>query len=65
MRGLVGFRAATPVAEPAEPAVALDADAAKKAAAVDPLLKQMPPYVPDFTKAFEFICVHTGGLTLT
>ena len=42
MRGLVGFRAATPEAEgaPAEAAVALDADAAKKAAAVDPLLKQ-------------------------
>ena len=32
---------------------------------VAPLLKQMPPYVPDFTKAFEFICVHTGGRTLT
>merc|ERR1719345_358775 len=52
VRGLVGFRAATPEAEGAP---------AKTAAAVDPLLKQMPPYVPDFTKAFEFVCVHTGG----
>jgi len=27
----------------------------------DPLLKALPPYVPDFTAAFEWICVHTGG----
>lgn len=25
------------------------------------LKKQLPPYVPNFTKAFEWICVHTGG----
>ena len=25
------------------------------------LAKELPPYVPDFTKAFEWICVHTGG----
>ena len=25
------------------------------------LAKELPPYVPNFTKAFEWICVHTGG----
>jgi hypothetical protein len=25
------------------------------------LKRQLPPYVPNFTKAFEWICVHTGG----
>ena len=25
------------------------------------LAKELPPLVPDFTKAFEWICVHTGG----
>ena len=24
-------------------------------------MRALPPYVPDFTKAFEWICVHTGG----
>jgi len=25
------------------------------------LAKELPPYVPNFCKAFEWICVHTGG----
>ena len=25
------------------------------------LAKELPPFVPDFTRAFEWICVHTGG----
>jgi len=25
------------------------------------LAKELPPYVPNFTTAFEWICVHTGG----
>jgi len=25
------------------------------------LKKQLPPLVPDFTKAFDWVCVHTGG----
>ncbi|KAL3925376.1 MAG: hypothetical protein SGPRY_003665 [Prymnesium sp.] len=26
-----------------------------------PLARELPPYVPDFSKAFQWICVHTGG----
>lgn len=36
---------------PADPAEATPAD----------FMHQLPPYVPDFTRAFEWICVHTGG----
>jgi len=25
------------------------------------LARELPPYTPDFTKAFEWFCVHTGG----
>uniref|UniRef100_A0A7S2CLW0 3-ketoacyl-CoA synthase n=1 Tax=Haptolina brevifila TaxID=156173 RepID=A0A7S2CLW0_9EUKA len=43
-------------------ASALDEEAAKKAARDKAVLaKELPPYVPNFTKAFEWICVHTGG----
>ena len=24
-------------------------------------VQELPPYVPNFTKAFQWICVHTGG----
>ena len=34
-------------------------DKARRASQV--LAKELPPYVPDFTKAFEWVCVHTGG----
>jgi len=37
-------------------------DVAKKAARDKAVLaKELPPYVPNFMKAFDWICVHTGG----
>ena len=33
----------------------------EKKAADALFLRSLPPYVPDFTKAFDYICVHTGG----
>jgi len=62
---LVGYHEASqsiaapdaPKAE-AKAADAADGDTAKPAA---PLSKELPPYVPNFAKAFQWICVHTGG----
>jgi len=67
---LVGYkpRGAEPAAEGEKKAEAAqtngaaahdDDAAAKRAAAV--LAKEVPPYLPDFTKAVDWFCVHTGG----
>ena len=54
--------AASPTAAAASPTAAAASDDAKAASADDAaFLRALPPYVPDFTKAFEYICVHTGG----
>jgi hypothetical protein len=42
-------------------AAALKAERDKAARDVAVLAKELPPYVPNFTSAFEWICVHTGG----
>jgi len=39
----------------------IQAEAAKATRDKAVLAKELPPFVPDFTKAFEWICVHTGG----
>jgi 3-ketoacyl-CoA synthase len=46
------------IANGASPAP-VDEEKVKRDEAV--LAKELPPYVPNFTKAFEWICVHTGG----
>ncbi len=67
---LVGYkpRGAEPAAEGEKKAEAAQSNgaaahdddaAAKRAAAV--LAKEVPPYLPDFTKAVDWFCVHTGG----
>ena len=48
--------AATREAPPSSPS---SAEKAKRAAAV--LAKELPPYVPNFMRAVEWVCVHTGG----
>jgi 3-ketoacyl-CoA synthase len=64
---LVGYCQAPPAEAGAE-AEACEATRARGAspapdASVDTwsLSKEVPPYVPDFTKAFAWVCVHTGG----
>lgn len=52
------------VAKPAEEDDPAKAEAEAKAKAERDrkvFAKELPPYVPAFTKAFEWICVHTGG----
>jgi 3-ketoacyl-CoA synthase len=63
VRSIVGFRpnpADQPVPSPAKSGRAAPASP-KPNKPDDPFLRSLPPYVPDFTKAFEWICVHTGG----
>ena len=50
-------------ATPAAPASTAAPPASPEKAARDRhvLAKELPPYVPNFTKAFQWICVHTGG----
>lgn len=57
VRALVGFKPAL-AEQPPAPAADKKAPDGKPD---DPLVRMLPPYVPDFTKAFEWICVHTGG----
>lgn len=62
VRSLVGFRpnpADQPVQSPAKGS--RGPPSPKPGKLDDPFLRSLPPYVPDFTKAFEWICVHTGG----
>ena len=66
LSSLVGYKTSPPHA-------ALPAEQGATAAAPPPespekadrdrqgLARELPPYVPAFTKAFEWICVHTGG----
>ena len=67
--------AAKPAAPPAEPKPppqpaaaeatlgtrALPSPSSTRRDSASPLAALLPPYVPDFTRAFEWICVHTGG----
>jgi len=61
---LVGYK---PEAAPADGEKKSEEAASSKAASSEdkkpapPLAKELPPYVPDFSKAFHWICVHTGG----
>ena len=62
IRSLVGYRpnpADQPVASPTKNAGGVTSP--KPAKFDDSFMRALPPYVPDFTKAFEWICVHTGG----
>ena len=63
---LVGYKSSPPQAPlPAEQGAAAGAPPAEALEKADRdrqvLAKELPPYVPSFTKAFEWICVHTGG----
>jgi 3-ketoacyl-CoA synthase len=64
IRGVVGLKepsrsnaATTPSALPLKNAIKTPRGVTLAAA----LKKQLPPLVPDFTKAFDWICVHAGG----
>lgn len=65
VRDVVGFKGPTTAEdEVSTPGKAPLKDAAKTPRGVTiqaALKRQLPPYVPNFTKAFEWICVHTGG----
>jgi len=65
--GVIGYKSPSqeaingpaPNGAPAPPASPESADKAKRNAAV--LARELPPYVPNFMRAVEWICVHTGG----